>query len=128
MDRPDTNPAPDPAPHPAPEHADRPPISAQDVARVARLARLELSPEQADDARTKLAAILAYADRLAALDLANLEPLTHPGRDDDEQANRLAPDVPQPSLPNEAFMALAPDPRPPHIAVPRVLEDGGGGA
>lgn len=52
-------------------------LSAADVAKVARLARLVLTPAEAEAARVSMAAVLGYMDRLGALDLAGVEPLAH---------------------------------------------------
>ncbi|HEY6565033.1 MAG TPA: Asp-tRNA(Asn)/Glu-tRNA(Gln) amidotransferase subunit GatC [Pirellulaceae bacterium] len=52
-------------------------LSLVDVERVAQLARLRLSPEQALSLRSQLSAILGYIDQLAQLDTSQVEPLDH---------------------------------------------------
>lgn len=100
-------------------------IAESQVRHVARLARLDPSEEEVRAASTQLSAILGYMRRLAAVDVAGVEPLAHPG----DIQNRLDADVERPErvLSNEQLMAMAPQTTPPFIRVPKVL-DGGGGA
>jgi aspartyl-tRNA(Asn)/glutamyl-tRNA(Gln) amidotransferase subunit C len=53
-------------------------ISDQDVARIARLARLELSGPDAARARDELNGILGLIQQLQAVDTAGVEPMAHP--------------------------------------------------
>lgn len=99
------------------------PLTLDAVRRVARLSRLALSDEQLEAYRPQLDAILAHMTRLGSLDLGSVEPLTHPL----EARNRMDEDVPRPGLPNEAFMAMAPETAPPFLKVPKVLGGGSGG-
>lgn len=54
-------------------------VSLADVVKLARLARLALPAEQAEAYRGQVAGILQYVDRLRALDVAGVEPMTHVG-------------------------------------------------
>ncbi len=94
-------------------------LTTQDVLRVAKLARLAITTEQAEGYRAQLAAILDHAASLNTLDLDAVEPLTHPHALED----RTDEDTPGPTIPNEILMALAPDADPPFIKVPKVLAD-----
>lgn len=93
---------------------------------VAHLAQLEPTPEQLAQYRVQLGAILAYVDRLATLDLADVEPMSTPL---DTTINLAAPssaDVPAASLPHAALLAMAPATS--HgrfVRVPKVLGAGG---
>lgn len=98
------------------------PLSADDVRKVARLSRLALTEEQIERYRGQLGSVLAYVERLRELDLAGVEPLTNVA----DSVNRLAPDEPGPTLPNSVLMGMAPEPAPPFIGVPKVLDEGGG--
>lgn len=98
------------------------PLSDADVRKVAALARLALSDEQVAGSRTDLAGVLGYMDRLGALDLAGVEPMTTPV----EQVNRLGADEPGPLLPNSVLMSMAPASAPPFVTVPKVLGDASG--
>ena len=53
-------------------------ISKEDVAHVADLARLTLTDEELDAFTGQLADVLDHAADLEALDLADVEPMTHP--------------------------------------------------
>jgi aspartyl-tRNA(Asn)/glutamyl-tRNA(Gln) amidotransferase subunit C len=53
-------------------------ISRDDVAHVARLARLTLSDEELDRYTHQLGDILDHAQAMAALDLEGVEPTAHP--------------------------------------------------
>lgn len=98
-------------------------LSAEEVRKVARLARLALPEAHVARLRAELSAVLGYVERLRELDLAGVEPLTHVG----DGEGRPAPDEPGATLPTEAAMRLAPEPSPPFFRVPKVL-DGGSGA
>jgi aspartyl-tRNA(Asn)/glutamyl-tRNA(Gln) amidotransferase subunit C len=94
-------------------------ISEQDVRKVARLARLELSDSQVHGARDHLAAVLGLMATLNAVDVSGVEPLTGPL----ELTNALRDDVPGPTLSNEALMTMAPDRAEPYVRIPRVMSD-----
>jgi len=74
-----------------------PRITIEQVRHVARLARLELSPEEETSLQTNMSEILAYVDKLNELDTANVEPTTQVGEAgtpmrNDEVTNRPAPE------------------------------------
>lgn len=94
-------------------------LTSLQVMKVAKLAKLELSPEQVEDYRVKLGSVLGYIDRLRALNLEGVEPMTTPF----DPGNRLAEDTPEPSLPTETLMRMAPEKDPPFIVVPKVLDE-----
>ena len=52
-------------------------IDADTVRHVARLAQLELTPQEVEALRGDLEAILGYVDQLSALDLDDVPPTTH---------------------------------------------------
>jgi len=96
------------------------PLSATDVRRVASLARLALTDAEVEEYRVKLSAVVAYVERLSALDLEHVEPLANVA----ETGNRLRADVPGPTLPTSTLMAMAPDQYEGFVRVPKVLDDG----
>jgi aspartyl-tRNA(Asn)/glutamyl-tRNA(Gln) amidotransferase subunit C len=98
-------------------------LTPADVAKVASLARLALSPAEAEDARRSLGAVLGYMDRLRSLDLAGVEPLAHVG---EGEGNRLRDDTPGEPLPVGVVTGMAPASLGPFIRVPKVMGDGGG--
>jgi aspartyl-tRNA(Asn)/glutamyl-tRNA(Gln) amidotransferase subunit C len=79
-------------------------FSRDEIARVARLARLALSDEETDLFARQLGDILAYAQQIAAVDTSDVPPTAHVST-----AAPLREDRVQPSLPREEVLAAAPD-------------------
>ncbi len=79
-------------------------FSRGDVERVARLARLDLSPEEKDLFARQLAGILAYAEQIQRVPTEGVEPTSHAG-----EAAAMRDDTVCPSLPREESLASAPD-------------------
>lgn len=52
-------------------------FSPDDVARLARLARIDLADDEARDVRAKLDAIFGLIDALQAIDTTDVEPMAH---------------------------------------------------
>ena len=73
---------------------------------MARLARLRLSDEEVERMTGELSGILEHVDRIAELDLDDVEPTSHVV----DLENVLRPDVPRPSWPKEVVLEQAPDP------------------
>jgi aspartyl-tRNA(Asn)/glutamyl-tRNA(Gln) amidotransferase subunit C len=107
---------------PSASHPPSQALSADAVRKVARLSRLALTDQQVEAYRGQLSAVLVYMERLKGLDLSGVEPMSHPI----DATNRLDEDVPGPTLPTSALMAMAPDALPPFIKVPKVLGEGAG--
>jgi len=53
------------------------PLSLDDVRRIARLARLEITPAEADDVRQKLDDIFVMIGRMRAIDTTGIAPMSH---------------------------------------------------
>lgn len=81
-------------------------IDREQVLHVARLARLELSPDEVERMAGELSHILEHVERISALDLDDVEPTTHVV----ELENVLRADQPRPSMPRERALEPAPDP------------------
>jgi len=96
-----------------------PRISLDEVVHVARLARLDLSPEEKERMRRELDAILAYIDKLRALDTAGVEPTSHAV----PLANVMREDEPRPSFPQADMLANAPERAGELFRVPRIIEE-----
>ena len=92
-------------------------LSREEVAHVAKLARLELTDEQIDTFTPQLAAILEHADDVEALDLADVPPTSHPY----PLANVLRPDVARDAGIRDAVLAEAPSAQDGMFRVPPVL-------
>ncbi|HSD27970.1 MAG TPA: Asp-tRNA(Asn)/Glu-tRNA(Gln) amidotransferase subunit GatC [Vicinamibacteria bacterium] len=94
-------------------------ISRAEVEHVARLARLTLSEGELERMREQLSAILEYIDALRTLDTESVEPTSHAV----PLVNVLRDDAVEPSLPQAAMLANAPDPAGEFFRVPRIIED-----
>ncbi|HWG73237.1 MAG TPA: Asp-tRNA(Asn)/Glu-tRNA(Gln) amidotransferase subunit GatC [Acidimicrobiales bacterium] len=95
--------------------ADR--ISTADVAHVARLARLELSPGELERFTGQLAAVLDHAADVAALDTSGVAPTAHPL----PLVNVLRADEVRPCLDRDEVLAQAPLVEDNRFRVPRIL-------
>jgi aspartyl-tRNA(Asn)/glutamyl-tRNA(Gln) amidotransferase subunit C len=80
-------------------------ITREEVLHVAQLARLALSEDEVERFEEQLNAILEAVGTVGELDLAGVEPTSHPL----DVANVWAEDEPRPPLPLEAALANAPD-------------------
>ncbi len=92
-------------------------LSRDDVAHVARLARLQLTDEELDTFTPQLAAVLDHAADVEALDLADVPPTSHPY----PLANVLRADVPRDAGIRDAVLAEAPAAEDGMFRVPPVL-------
>ncbi|MFI2857985.1 Asp-tRNA(Asn)/Glu-tRNA(Gln) amidotransferase subunit GatC [Paenibacillus sp. JSM ZJ436] len=93
-------------------------ITTKDVQHVAKLARLNLTPQEEELFTGQLNAILQYAEKLKELDTDQVEATTHvlPLR------NVMREDENRPSLPIEKVLLNAPDEEDGQFKVPAVLE------
>ena len=92
-------------------------ISTEEVAHVARLARLSLTPDELERFTEQLGAVLEHARDVEALDTSGVPPTAHPL----PVANVLREDVAQPSLNRDEVLAQAPDVELHRFRVPRIL-------
>ncbi len=94
-------------------------ITPEQVRHIGRLARIELTDDQAAAFGRQLGDIVGYFDKLKELDTDGVEPMVHAM----EAFNVLAPDVPEPSLDAAAALANAPDRDGDYFKVPKVIGD-----
>ena len=94
-------------------------IDMKEVEHVARLARLELSPEERERMREQLDRILGYIDKLRQLDTTGVEPTSHAV----PTVNVFRKDELRPCLSPEEMLANAPDRSGEFFHVPRIIED-----
>jgi aspartyl-tRNA(Asn)/glutamyl-tRNA(Gln) amidotransferase subunit C len=92
-------------------------ITRDDVAHVARLARLALGDAELDTFTAQLGAILDHAADVEALDLADVAPTSHPY----PLVNVLRPDAPGPTLSSHDALAAAPAAEDGRFRVPTIL-------
>ena len=90
-----------------------------DVERIARLARIELTEPEKALLTPQLSSFLAYAEQVQQVATAGVPPTSHPGA----TAGTWRPDESRPCLPREDALAQAPeaDPHAGLFKVPRVL-------
>lgn len=93
-------------------------LSADEVAKVALLARLRISPDELETFTGQLNSIVEFVAQLQELPTAEVEPLAHGV----EVRNVFRDDVWGPSLPREAALANAPRRNVESFLVPAVLE------
>lgn len=92
-------------------------LSRDEVAHVAKLARLQLTEEQIDTFTPQLAAILGHAADVEALELGDVPPTAHPY----PLTNVLRPDVARDAGIRDAVLDQAPDAEDGMFRVPPVL-------
>ena len=93
------------------------PLRREDVAKVAKLARLTLSDAELDEFTAQLGQVLEHANDIAALDLEGVIPTAHPFG----LINVVRDDVRRASLSRDEVLAMAPDAQDGRFAVPRIM-------
>lgn len=89
-----------------------------DIQKVATLARLKLTPEEADLYQSQLAKILDYMDVLASHDLSAVEPTAHAM----PVHNVMRSDEARPSFTLEQALSNAPKSSHNQFQIPKVVE------
>jgi aspartyl-tRNA(Asn)/glutamyl-tRNA(Gln) amidotransferase subunit C len=93
------------------------PLRREDVAKVAKLARLTLSEAELDMFTEQLGQVLEHAQDIEALDLTDTIPTAHPFG----LVNVVRADLVRPCLPRDEVLAMAPDAEEGRFAVPRIM-------
>jgi aspartyl-tRNA(Asn)/glutamyl-tRNA(Gln) amidotransferase subunit C len=92
-------------------------ITREDVAHVARLARLQLTEDELDTFTGQLAKVLDHARDVEALDVGDVPPTSHPY----PLENVMRADELRPTLDRDAVLAAAPATEDGRFRVPPVL-------
>ena len=92
-------------------------ISRDDVAHVARLARLELTADELELFTSQLAAVLDHAADVEALDVGDVPPTAHPY----PWRNVTRPDELRPGVDRDEVLAQAPSAESGRFRVPPIL-------
>ena len=92
-------------------------ISHEEVAHIAKLARLELSESDLERFAAQLTSVLAHVETIQRLDTDNVAPMTHAL----ELSNVLRDDVVGDSLDRAIVLAQAPEVEDDRFRVPRIL-------
>lgn len=97
-------------------------LNAQDIARIANLARLELQPDESERMLARINGFFAIVEKMRAVDTTGVEPLTHPVAAIQEVALRLREDVASEPDAREANQQSAPAVERGLFLVPKVIE------
>jgi aspartyl-tRNA(Asn)/glutamyl-tRNA(Gln) amidotransferase subunit C len=94
-------------------------ISKEEVERVAKLARLEITETEKEAFSRQLSSILTYMEQLKSVDASGVEPTATVL----EQTNVFREDQVRPSLPVAKALMNAPESEEGYFVVPKILED-----
>jgi aspartyl-tRNA(Asn)/glutamyl-tRNA(Gln) amidotransferase subunit C len=97
-------------------------LNAQDIARIANLARLELQPAESERMLAQINGFFAIVEKMRAVDTAGVEPLTHPVAAVQDVQLRLRDDVASETDQREANQQSAPAVERGLFLVPKVIE------
>lgn len=97
------------------------PISKADVEKIAELARLELTAQEAEAFTGQLSSILGHIDKLNELDTTDVAPMSHCSTVDDDTEYTRRDDLTLPSLGQRVAIENAPDAEAGYFKVPRVI-------
>jgi aspartyl-tRNA(Asn)/glutamyl-tRNA(Gln) amidotransferase subunit C len=99
-------------------------LTREEVAKIAHLARLALTPEELEHYQDQLSAVLDYAAHLNELDLAGVEPSLHAiGGASAPRQNVMREDVITPSLPLEDVLFNAAETDQDQFLIQSVLDE-----
>ncbi len=93
-------------------------LSLDDVSRIARLARIEISSAEAERTRDQLNGILDFVAQLQAVNTDGIEPMAHAV----DVVQRLRADAVTEPDRRDAFQAIAPETEAGLYLVPKVIE------
>jgi aspartyl-tRNA(Asn)/glutamyl-tRNA(Gln) amidotransferase subunit C len=93
-------------------------LSIEQVRHIAELAKLSLTPEETEQYREQLSAILDYADALQRLEVHDVEPMSHAI----SLTSVMRPDIASDSYSREEILANAPEHQDGLIRVRAILE------
>jgi aspartyl-tRNA(Asn)/glutamyl-tRNA(Gln) amidotransferase subunit C len=97
-------------------------LTAQDIDRIANLARLEITPEESEQMLTKINGFLGIVEAMQAVDTAGVQPLAHPVAAIQDIALRLREDGVSETNQREANQRSAPAVERGLFLVPKVIE------
>ncbi|HWI84660.1 Asp-tRNA(Asn)/Glu-tRNA(Gln) amidotransferase subunit GatC [Ramlibacter sp.] len=97
-------------------------LTPQDIARIARLARLELGAQESERMLTQLNGFFDLVEKMRAVDTAGIEPLAHPLDAVQDMPLRLRADVASEQVDRESNQRSAPAVERGLFLVPKVIE------
>jgi len=93
-------------------------LSDDQVRRIARLARLDLAPQEVPPAAERLNRVLGLIEQMRAVDTAGIDPMAHPL----DASQRLRPDEVTEQDQREAHQSVAPQKQDGLYLVPKAIE------
>ncbi|HSC66209.1 MAG: Asp-tRNA(Asn)/Glu-tRNA(Gln) amidotransferase subunit GatC [Cellvibrio sp.] len=93
-------------------------VDRSDIAKLATLARIQISDEAADEAAKSISDVLALVDQLQAVNTDGVLPMAHPL----DAVQRLRADVVSEANQREMFQSIAPAVQDGLYLVPQVIE------
>jgi aspartyl-tRNA(Asn)/glutamyl-tRNA(Gln) amidotransferase subunit C len=93
-------------------------IESSDIAKLAKLARIEINDAAAQEAAKSISEVLALVDQLQAINTDGVLPMAHPL----DAVQKLRPDVITETNQREAFQSIAPATEAGLYLVPQVIE------
>ena len=93
-------------------------LSAEDVKKIAHLARLGIEQEQIEHYAKDLSKVLDLMTQMGELNTDNIEPMAHPL----DQTQRLRPDLISETNQREHFQSIAPQTEAGLYLIPKVIE------
>lgn len=97
-------------------------LSDDQVRRIARLARLDLAPQELAPLAGRLNRVLALIEEIRAVDTSGIEPMAHPLDAALPQGQRLRPDQVSETDRRQAYQQAAPATEGGLYLVPKVIE------
>ena len=93
-------------------------IESSDIAKLAKLARIEINDAAAQEAAKSISEVLALVDQLQAINTDGVLPMAHPL----DAVQKLRPDVISETNQRELFQSIAPATEAGLYLVPQVIE------
>ncbi|HLX23849.1 MAG TPA: Asp-tRNA(Asn)/Glu-tRNA(Gln) amidotransferase subunit GatC [Usitatibacter sp.] len=93
-------------------------LSLEQIARIADLARLEVTPREAAALQQQLNGILAIVDQMGSVDTSGVEPMSHP----QQAMQRMRDDRVTEADERDSFQSIAPAVEDGLYLVPKVIE------
>lgn len=93
-------------------------LNNNDIAKVARLARLAVSDEETEQLKDELENILKLIEKMQAIDTNQVDPMTHPL----DATLRMRQDAITETCQQDTFQAIAPDAEKGLYRVPKVID------
>ena len=97
-------------------------LSLDEIRRIAALARIEVSPAEAEGVAERLNRVLGLIDQIQAVDTRGIEPMSHPLDAQLSLPQRLRPDAITDENRREEFQKIAPAAEGGFYLVPKVIE------